>query len=388
MAIYPLIKLGYGLTFKQFIVLGYSGLRGAVSLILALTVYLDTELNETVRDLVIFHTAGIALLTLLINGTTIGLLVKWLGMMRMPKVKKRMLKHLMKAYRKEVSDTISELHTKKNFNNCEWDDLKKLACADKIRDEIFKNRAIKIEESDLRQSMFIREEDIVLDQNEYTEEELYFEAKHRYFTTLKGIYWHFYEQGKVSSRAVLILMESADRVIDHMEDKSKDFKFIEGYIKPSWYIRIISQLRADLLCRLISKYILYNQISFEYDVVINFVEAHEECQHLIEEILAHDDILQRVKEEAMIEVKRAAEMITNELEDTYPEVAKAVQHKRGGFYLINRMRNFVLNLIKHGQIEEKEAKFFIKHLDKEESGLTLGNLKLSFDEIEADFERN
>lgn len=196
LAAYPLVKLGYGLTFKQGIVLGYSGLRGAVSLILALTVYLDHEIDRSIRDIVIFHTAGVALLTLLINGTTIGVLVRCLGLMRMPKVKTKLLKNVIKAYRKEVVEVIQELQEKKNFGNCEWEHIKKLACTDKIRDDIFKRRFIKIEESDLRATNFIRDEEINLDHNEYTDDELYIEAKHRYFTTLKGIYWEFFEQGR------------------------------------------------------------------------------------------------------------------------------------------------------------------------------------------------
>jgi len=192
---WPMSKLGYGLTWKQAIVLGYSGLRGAVSLILALIVYLDHDVNDHIRDIVIFHTAGISLLTLFINATTIGFLVKKLGMMRMTNVKKKMLKNLIKAYRQQVDAELEELKIKKNYSKIDWKILKQSACTEKIRDDIFKNRNIKKEESDMIASSQFQRQDIMIDYTHYSKQELYLEAKHRYLTTLKGIYWEFFERG-------------------------------------------------------------------------------------------------------------------------------------------------------------------------------------------------
>ena len=61
---------GYGLTKKEFIVLVYGGLRGALGLTLSLMVGIDRELPQRLRELCVFFMAGTAVLTLLINGTT------------------------------------------------------------------------------------------------------------------------------------------------------------------------------------------------------------------------------------------------------------------------------------------------------------------------------
>lgn len=193
---WPLSKIGYGLSWSQAIVLGYSGLRGAVSLILAVIVYLDTDINEHIRDIVLFQTAGIALMTLFINGSTMKFLVTKLGMMRMTNVKKKMLKNIIKAYRKEVGETIDELKSKKNFGKIDWEALKLLASSEKIRDTIFKQRAIEREENDMIATNQIDNQNIMIDNAEYSPEELYIEAKHRYLTTLKGIYWDFFSNGQ------------------------------------------------------------------------------------------------------------------------------------------------------------------------------------------------
>ena len=63
-------KSGYGITNKEVIILAYGGLRGALGLTLALMVGVDEELPKRLRELTVFYMAGMATLTLLVNGTT------------------------------------------------------------------------------------------------------------------------------------------------------------------------------------------------------------------------------------------------------------------------------------------------------------------------------
>ena len=84
-------KSGYGITQEEIIVLCYGGLRGALGLTLALMVMVDDRLAVRTRQLTIFYMAGAATLTLLINGTTCASLVRYLEMIEVPKVKKKML---------------------------------------------------------------------------------------------------------------------------------------------------------------------------------------------------------------------------------------------------------------------------------------------------------
>lgn len=61
---------GYPLTFKEVIVLAYGGLRGALGLCLSLIVGVDDSLPDRFRALTVFYMAGIAILTLVLNGLT------------------------------------------------------------------------------------------------------------------------------------------------------------------------------------------------------------------------------------------------------------------------------------------------------------------------------
>jgi hypothetical protein len=59
-----------------------------------------------------------------------------------------------------------------------------------------------------------------------TETELLTELRHKYLTILKSMYWEFFEEGQCGNEAVVVLMESADRALDHEEADMKDWEFI------------------------------------------------------------------------------------------------------------------------------------------------------------------
>jgi NhaP-type Na+/H+ or K+/H+ antiporter len=68
--VFFIFRSGYGLSNKEFYVIVWGGLRGALGITLALMVAVDDKLDKRLRELTIFYMAGLATLTLLINGTT------------------------------------------------------------------------------------------------------------------------------------------------------------------------------------------------------------------------------------------------------------------------------------------------------------------------------
>jgi NhaP-type Na+/H+ or K+/H+ antiporter len=79
--LYPLIRRsGVHLSWKDCLILMWSGLRGSMALILVLIVNLDTRIDSVTRNNFLFHVSVIVLLTLIINGTSSKFLVKFLGL--------------------------------------------------------------------------------------------------------------------------------------------------------------------------------------------------------------------------------------------------------------------------------------------------------------------
>merc|ERR1740129_2163955 len=71
-----LTRFGYGITWKEGLILVYGGLRGAVGLVMGLIVEHNPYISPPVRQMIVFHTSGIVLLTLFINGSTVDGLYK------------------------------------------------------------------------------------------------------------------------------------------------------------------------------------------------------------------------------------------------------------------------------------------------------------------------
>merc|ERR1719215_286771 len=60
-------RWGYGLTFKEGCLLIFGGLRGAVGLSMGLIAEHNQYVSKQLSNVILFHTSGIVILTLLIN---------------------------------------------------------------------------------------------------------------------------------------------------------------------------------------------------------------------------------------------------------------------------------------------------------------------------------
>jgi NhaP-type Na+/H+ or K+/H+ antiporter len=79
--LYPFIRWsGVRLSWKEHMVLVWSGLRGSMSVILALMVDSENRIDIETRHRFLFHICMITLLTLIINGTSSKFLVRLLGL--------------------------------------------------------------------------------------------------------------------------------------------------------------------------------------------------------------------------------------------------------------------------------------------------------------------
>jgi hypothetical protein len=77
-------------------------LRGALSLTLGLLTELETDIALVIRDKIMFHVAGIALLTLTINGTGSTWLVTYLGLHRGTPVSEAVLGEALRHVRQKT----------------------------------------------------------------------------------------------------------------------------------------------------------------------------------------------------------------------------------------------------------------------------------------------
>lgn len=100
----PLNMVGHEISFKEGIIMVWSGLRGAVGLALAIMVDLEPGISEERGGRLLFHVGGVAALTILINGTTASSLLTYLELTKSSDVKERMLSRFSRQEAKSAAD--------------------------------------------------------------------------------------------------------------------------------------------------------------------------------------------------------------------------------------------------------------------------------------------
>ncbi|OWA51717.1 Sodium/hydrogen exchanger 7 [Hypsibius exemplaris] len=109
---------------RNVLVMGWGGLRGAVSLCLAMTVSRDPRLEQiTIGDKVLIHTAGIVMLTLFVNGTTTAKLLSLLGMSRIPEVTIKAVDNALRHIFRSREREISVLRADHFLDEINWEDI-------------------------------------------------------------------------------------------------------------------------------------------------------------------------------------------------------------------------------------------------------------------------
>ncbi len=329
----PLLEhIGIGITKQKATVLVWGGLRGAVSLTLALIITQDTSIPEQLRDQILFLTAGIVFLTIVINGSTMEYLLKVLKLDVYPQAKQATIikaeKHIAKQMRKYFKTLIHDPF----FSKIKIDSLdnyieefrsedtpKKV---DKAEFEIaFKRRLLEIERSD---------------------------------------YWRQFEEGRIGRKATFLLSKSVENALDNSPtiyprpDLDELFKIPTP---PQWLSSV------PIMGSSVDNWIL-THLSLSYDVARGFVEAQEEIKKHIKELSPDQEVADEV--EQMIEKNCSkAFLFTKKLNEAYPELITKLQSLSAKRLLLNHERYLIWDMEHDGVLESSEAEHLIEKIENQ-----------------------
>lgn len=242
---YPLMKrFGYGITFKESIVVWYGALRGAVGLALALIVVNIEIIPIEVRDQFLFLTAGIVVMTLLINATTIKFIVDKIGLTKISAAKARILNQVFKDLKEDTVKSTTKISENRYFKDVD-------------------NNVI---------NTFLPTYNEIVTTDTYQQDELA-ELRRIVLSREKANYWEQFNKGLISSDTVIKLSESISEVLDKegreslseradLEDLLRNSAFQKKIQKIPWLLKLYEQIYS-------------NKIIFSY----NFGHAFVEGQH-------------------------------------------------------------------------------------------------------------
>ena len=104
----------------------YGGLRGAIGICFAMIIARDDQYPPTLRDFVLFDMSGCAILTLIINGTTAGWVVKWRGLASTSEIKQRVFLGYIENFIQETRDYQEELKNQPYLAAVDWGKVENL----------------------------------------------------------------------------------------------------------------------------------------------------------------------------------------------------------------------------------------------------------------------
>ena len=376
------------MTWKEVYVLAYGGLRGAIGICFALIVAQDRFYSQQLRDIVLFDMAGNAILTLLINGSTTGSLVSYLGLCVKTSVQERVYLMFIQNLCFEIENKIDDLKKDKSGVLINWEQIEKMSGLEEYR-ELIKKLTVQVENQEQEDSMMRRlknkskvilnlmisrnqlladrvrkrrEEqlesgspknhdesresrqlprqpsleyqdlsiDIESDSSDNIEwEELVVECRNKFLLALKGHYFLLKEENQMTAGSFLLLMETVNWDLDNQHERMNSWEFLMGYLHNPLYMHALFKLKAIPIIGNYISGVLFNQLSEIYDVVSNYIVAHEKTEEIAQGFpIDQKQVLKFIINESRDNRNSGEDYIKNYLNVSFPEIQERVQTRK------------------------------------------------------------
>lgn len=333
-ALMPLLeRTGVGMTREKATVLVWGGLRGAVSLSLALSLAQDNAVPEQLREQILFLTAGIVFLTIVINGSTMERLLHLLQLDRLPPAKEKSMQKARQAVNAQMRTFFKTLTHNPFFDKVEVDTLDRL-----------------IQDSDARAG--------TPDQMREREEESDVAFMRRLLEIERSDYRRQFEEGYLGRQAATELSRSVEHALDNKPVIAPRGSLEESFkvpAPPEWLVSlpVIGHSMEEWR---------FTQLSLSYDIARGFVTAQEEMRHHIKALQPDQGSGDRVA--AMIDQNCAtAFAFTRHLNQEYPEFVAELQSKAARRLLLNHERSLIWKMQHEGVLETAEAQHLIDDIE-------------------------
>ncbi|WP_028584361.1 cation:proton antiporter domain-containing protein [Desulfogranum mediterraneum] len=324
----PLLRrIGIGITIHKATVLIWGGLRGAVALTMALIITQDQRIATEFGNQVLFMTAGIVVLTLLINGTTMPLVLRWLGLNSLPTGKQATVDQARTHIVREMNELLPLLRQNRFFQRADWQLISATILA-----------PTSTTPPPLLNTTAARQADIDC------------EFKRRLLEAERKQYWLQFQQGLLGGAATNILVDAVERALDEeptISPRPLLYKLWDMPLLFRWLERV------PLLNRLLLS-ISFDRLALGYDVARGFIHAMNSYPKMIELLDPSPQSAEEVQGEVLRNKRIAYERI-EQLRQAFPEVIIALETRAASRSLLNRQRATIEGLLDDGLLDKAEA---------------------------------
>lgn len=366
----PLLsRLGYGFTWRQGILFTWSGLRGAVGLTLGLFVISNPLLDSREdRERIMFYVAGIAGLTLLINGTTASLVVKTLELNRGSAAAKVFYYNAIRRFQERMENKIAVARRSDYFRGADWTTvwshmpmlshaMRREVEAQMLSSELSREVQDKIERllRDIDQSYMKAT-------SEEVERTLVQDARYRFLNLVKAGYNAEFEHGALESRpAFQILIDAATasqdmgyqgpNVTTTMTTQCEWHRIAAWSSVSKWVAKIpwiwLKHLAVDW------------RLSLGFELASIFIKVHLSVEREFIELVANEQVVALVLDESHEQLVLAQEYL-DDLNTNFADITGAFKTRWATQWVLRDTYVYAQELYDLGEIGSKELQTMLR----------------------------
>lgn len=322
----PILK-DAGISKEKAIVVIWGGLRGAVSLALALIIAQDLFLPKELGDQILFLTAGIVVLTIVINASSMTILLRYFGLDKLSEAKQASLIKAQQSIQQHLANDLLLLEQDEFLQRADWKSLTKPL-------------------NKVHPVSTVQEADLVL------------AFRRRLLETERQFYWSQFSQGSLTAQATKQLVTAVEFALDGKAEISPRKALFESWKTPSyirWFYHIpfLNQLVVDLS---------FERLSLSYDTARGFIQGQEEIQKNLQSLSSSEQDRQLVEQE-IEDNKKQTRLYIQKIRENFPELSYSLETYAAHRLLLNLERVYLNDLITKGVFDESEAKKLTKEIE-------------------------
>jgi NhaP-type Na+/H+ or K+/H+ antiporter len=256
---YPLLnyKAKYPVTWKEAFIMVYGGLRGTAGLALGLVI--RNSFHSEKGDMLLFYIAGIVVLTLVINGTTIQIFLDAFKMTSLSHDQKSTLKLTLNSLKETADSQIDVMKVDKFLADADWPVVR----------NFIELKSAGLDEINERSASSSESNNIVVAQRMLRE---------KFLAAEKAKYLSMYEEGTLGQNAVNFLVEA----VDHAHDdglRMVTSHDLQKALQPSKTL-VYKLAQIPLLGRFFRGK-LFAKCFFAYHIGLGYISAQESVRALL-----------------------------------------------------------------------------------------------------------
>ncbi|KAH9620119.1 hypothetical protein KSS87_023887 [Heliosperma pusillum] len=337
-ALFPFLQyFGYGLDWKEAIILVWSGLRGAVGLSLALSVKRSSgdtsRLSSQTGTLFVFFTGGIVFLTLILNGSTTQFVLQFLGLAKLSAAKRRILQFTKYEMEKKALEAFGDLGEDEELGPADWPTVKRyIKSLNSIDGERIHPHDASVSGSNV-DSMNLKD------------------MRVRLLNGVQAAYWVMLDEGRITQSTANILMQSVDEALDLVAHEPLcDWKGLRKNVHfPNYY----KFLQGSAFPKKLVTFFTVERLETGCYICAAFLRAHRIARRQLHDFIGDSEISYAVINESEAEGEEAKKFL-EDVRITFPEVLQVVKTRQVTHAVLQHLIEYVQSLEKAGILEEKE----------------------------------